>query len=467
MSAATQLAFDAGHAVGDVARALFPAGELIEPPGGLQAALRVTRERLAARRRHALFEATFEHGGVLTRADLLLPEDRGWSLAEVKSSGSVRGYHHEDIAIQRWVCAGAGVPLARIELWCVDTSWVYTGDGDYRGLFARHDMADVSAAHQSDVPRWIQAAQDTLAGGEPAIGMGEQCSTPFVCPFQAHCLSQAGPQPEYPVTLLPNNKGKKLANQLLADGYADLRDVPPERFSEPEHALIARVTRDGAPWIGPDAAGAVSALPWPRAYLDFETIGFAVPRWAGTRPYQQVPFQWSCRLEQPDGRLEPLEFLDLSGHDPRRACAEALVRDLPMSGAVVTYNASFERGVLTGLAAYCSALSPPRPELAAAMTDLAARIADLLPIVRAHYYHRDMRGSRSIKSVLPTLGAGLDYDDLDEVQDGTAAQAAYLEATAQQTTPQRRDALRRNLLRYCALDAQAMVELARFLGAPR
>jgi hypothetical protein len=30
-------------------------------------------------------------------------------------------------------------------------------------------------------------------------------------------------------------------------------------------------------------------LHYPRYYLDFETVQFAVPEWAGTRPYEQIP----------------------------------------------------------------------------------------------------------------------------------------------------------------------------------
>lgn len=456
-TAATQLAFAAGHSVGEAARALYPDGVLVEPPGGLAEALRLTRELVAARPARPLFEATFEHQGVLVRADLLLPDDGGWTLAEVKSSGSVKGYHFEDVAIQRWVLAGAGVPLKRVELWHLDTAWTYPGCGRYEGLLVRNDLDLPTRALEQQVPGWGAAAKRTAEGDEPAIAMGDQCTSPFSCPFAAHCAAQAGPRPEYPVSLLPNNVGKKLAAQLAAEGYRDLREVPAEFLADPDLALIARVTREGEPYLDPVAGRMVRALPFPRACLDFETIGFAVPVWPGTRPYQQLPFQWSCHVEHADGRLEPLEFLDLTGADPSRACAEALVRALPAEGVVIAYNAGFERNVITQLAQRF-------PDLAAPLTRIAQRLFDLLPVVRKHYYHRDMMGSRSIKGVLPTIGAGLDHASLGEVQDGTAAQAAYLECIAPATEPARREALAEGLRRYCALDTLGLVELARFLA---
>lgn len=467
-SAALQLAFANGHAVGEAARALVPGGVLIDPPGhDMAEALRVTRELLAQRIERPLFEATFERDGVLVRADILVPGPDGWTLAEVKSSGAVKDYHPSDVAIQRWVIGegreGAGLRIARSELWHVDTCWTYPGEGRYDGLLVREDLGVASDALLAQVPERVRAAQRTLAGAEPDIAMGAQCTSPFDCPFQRWCAAQAGPQPEYPVTLLPNNKGKKLAAELIAEGYADLREVPPERIEDAELAMIARVTREGRARLDPEAAASIRALAWPRSYLDFETIGFAVPRWAGTRPYQQVPFQWTCIVEHESGdassgRLEQHEFLDLSGANPSRACAEALARELPGEGAVIAYSAQFERGVIEQLAsAY--------PDLAKPLRSLAARLFDLLPVVRAHYYHPDMRGSRSIKAVLPTIGAGLAHAELGEVQDGTGAQAAYLEAVSAGTAEGRKKELEEGLRRYCGMDVRGMVELAGFLEA--
>lgn len=103
------------------------------------------------------------------------------------------------------------------------------------------------------------------------------------------------------------------------------------------------------------------------------------------------------------------------------------------------------------------------PDLAAPLTDMIERIVDLLPLTRNSYYHPAMKGSWSIKNVLPTIDPELDYSLLDEVQHGSGAQAAYLECIQTSTTAERRNKLQRNLLDYCKLDTLAMVRLARFL----
>ena len=88
---------------------------------------------------------------------------------------------------------------------------------------------------------------------------------------------------------------------------------------------------------------------------------------------------------------------------------------------------------------------------------------DLLPLVREHYYHPDMRGSFSIKAVLPAKVPDLSYDALPGVKDGLAAQVAYQEAIQAEAAAERREQLRSELLQYCRLDTWALVKLAQSL----
>ncbi|WP_291135731.1 DUF2779 domain-containing protein [Erythrobacter sp.] len=195
---------------------------------------------------------------------------------------------------------------------------------------------------------------------------------------------------------------------------------------------------------------------WPRAWLDFETIAPAIPRWVGTRPYQQVPFQFSLHLERRGGRMTHHEFLICDGSDPRRPCAEALVEAIPEGATIIAYFAPFERRVLRELAAQF-------PDLGDRLEAMAAATVDLLPLTREHWYHRDQRGSWSIKAVLPTIAAELDYAAL-EVKDGGDAQTAWLEAADPACDPLRREALEEALKAYCARDTWAMVAVARALA---
>ncbi len=101
------------------------------------------------------------------------------------------------------------------------------------------------------------------------------------------------------------------------------------------------------------------------------------------------------------------------------------------------------------------------PDLAGRLNKLRDRVVDLLPLARRNYYHPDMKGSWSIKEVLPTVAPELDYGNLKEVQDGSGAQMAYLEAIASETYRSRRSELNAKLLEYCKMDTLGLVKLVK------
>ncbi len=243
---------------------------------------------------------------------------------------------------------------------------------------------------------------------------------------------------------------------LLAEGIEDVRDIPAGRLANATHERIRRVTVSGRPELDPQAGKALRGLAYPRYYLDFETIAFPVPIWKSTRPYQPIPFQWSCHIERRDGALDHTEFLDLSGDDPTRAFAENLIKTLGDRGPIFVYNQGFEGRVLEDLAQRHRKLAP-------GLQAIKSRLVDLLPIARESYYHPAMRGSWSIKAVLPTIAPELDYAELEDVQDGGQAQEAYLEAVAPETERSRKAEIMAALRRYCGRDTEAMIRLARLL----
>lgn len=458
VSANTRAAFAHGHQIGALACELLPHGIMVDDANGLGAALDQTATLLATGVDRPLFEATFVHEGVLIRADLMLPTGNGWHIAEVKNTTGVKDYHRGDLATQLWVMRGAGVKVTSASIRHIDRSFVLTRAGDYAGLFADTFIAaeiEPLIAGRGEV---VAAARELLLGEEPVREVGAHCDTPFACSFKSWCGRDLPPGPEWPVSLLPDSAGKKVAAKLLASGVADLMSAPPDAMTSPKLARVHAATLSGVAHHDAAAIAAETAgWAYPRTFLDFETIQFAIPRWVGTRPFEQVTFQYSAHIEQAEGSVSRRAFLSIDGSDPRRACAEHLV-GLPAEGAVIAWNASFERSCLVGLAALF-------PDLAPALTSLASRLVDLLPVTRRHYYHRDMRGSWSLKAVLPTLGVP-GYDDLGEVRTGTDAQAGYLEAIDPATSDERREALRVALLAYCERDTEAMLVILHRLTRP-
>lgn len=457
-SAATQASFAVGHQVGDVARRLYdPKGKgvLIDPQAdGFDAAFARTQELLQSAQ--PIFEAGFRAEGALALADVMLPVRKGgklaWRMVEVKSSTSVKDYHRDDAAAQSLIARSSGVPLTGIALAHIDSDWVYPGNEDYSGLLLENDLTNEVFDRGEEVRSWIAEAQQIVARKqEPCITTGKHCGNPYECGFLAYCQSQE-PQAEQPIKWLPGRLSNGLQAHIEAHGLTELRDVPDELLNDKQQRVKA-VTLSGKPYFDQRAAAeTLAAHKLPAYFLDFETIQFAVPIWKGTRPYQQIPFQFSLHRLSRTGKLEQQAFLDLTGKDPSNAFAEALIAACGERGPIFVYNAGFET-------ARIHELSERFPRLAKPLLALNERVVDLLPVARDHYYHPNQQGSWSIKAVLPALCPDLHYGDLVGVQDGGMAMDAFLEALAPETSKARKTEIEQQLLAYCALDTYAMVRL--------
>ena len=461
-SAATQANFAVGHQVGDIARRLYDAkgkGVLIDVGAeGYDAAL--ARSRALLKSSQPIFEAGFSSAGALAFADVMLPVKRdgkrAWRMIEVKSSTSVKDYHRDDAAVQAYVARQAKVPLASIALAHIDSSWVYPGGEDYQGLLVENDLTDEAFARSGEVKGWIAEAQAVLRKGEPDVRTGRHCGTPYGCGFLGYCARQE-PQAKYPVAWLPRIQTRALKSHIEENGVTEMEDVPDGLLNETQ-MRVKQCTLSGTTYFNSAAAAAdLRAHKLPAYFLDFETIQFAVPIWKGTRPYQQIPFQFSLHRLNRNGKLEHQSFLDLSGEDPSRAFAASLIGACGEKGPIFAFNAPFEK-------ARVKELAERSPKQKQQLQAIAERLVDLLPVAQAHYYNPSQEGSWSIKKVLPAVAPDLNYDALDGVQDGGMAMEAYLEALDSATSRERKAQIQEQLAAYCGLDTYAMVRLWQFFA---
>ena len=256
-----------------------------------------------------------------------------------------------------------------------------------------------------------------------------------------------------PLLKLGGRARKQFLGDLVAEGITDIRDIPADRLNDTQRR-IQTITQRGVPELSAAAGRFVATLEYPRYYLDFETVAPAVPVWPDTRPYEALPFQWSCHYESQEGQLRHAEFLDLTGDPPMRRFAESMIRVLGESGPILVYS-SYEKRIIGD----CIERFPDLEDSLSAIVD---RLVDLLAVAKENYYHPDMRGSWSIKAVLPTIAPDLDYTNLDGIQDGTAAAEGYLEAVREDTSSERKAELKNQLLKYCQFDTLALVRITQF-----
>ncbi len=444
----------AGVEVGAIARRRFPGGVLVEDLR-FEPAAAATARLVADRAVPAIYEAAFEHGGARVRADVLRRVgDDAFELIEVKAASRVRDRHEVELAFQLAVLEGAGLAIVRTLLVLLDREYVHeAGAPDLARLFQIVDLTEKARAALPALRQNLGAMRGVVDAPEvPAVACGPQCLVPRRCAFFAHCHAGG---PEQPLTDLPRLTPEQL-RELAALGIDDIRSVPldfPTLTPMQRRACVA--VRSGGAVCEPALAERLGAIPLPAHFVDFETFAPAVPVYPGTRPFEQVPFQWSDHVLAGDGGVTHHEFLHDDDSDPRHAFATSLLEATADAASIVVYS-SFESDVL-------AASAHELPDLRAALLERRSRIVDLLPIVREHCYHPGLRGSFSIKAVLPAFVPTLGYGDL-AIRDGLTASLSHATLVDRTIAPARRAELRGQLLAYCARDTAAMLALYRMLG---
>ncbi len=455
-----------GNVVGEVARSLFPSGVLIDTTD-LPKALKDTKKAL--KKNQPIYEATFQYKGVLVRVDVLLPNyDGSWDIIEVKSAKEMHQYYYEDAAVQTWVVKNCGLPIQRTILAHVDGDFVYPGNKDYTGLLHHNDVTENSKVFGLSVPEWVDEALLTInTKEEPEVFCGKQCKKPFPCSFKKYCSSKEDKGIEYPVETLPGIAGKNHARKLKEMGYTDLLDVPDSLLVHKDPyvtalwGVIKEASTTNKQILNRNVKDTLNAFGYPQYHLDFETIAPALPVFEGTRPYQYIPFQWSCHIDKGPRSTIHREFLSDGKSDPRRKFAESLIEVCGDKGVIFVWYIPFERGRVEELIALF-------PDLMKPLEAIKMRMVDLLEVTKSHYYHPAQKGSWSIKKVLPTIAPDLDYSNL-EVTNGSAAMDAFhtLLTHAENGEDDKVEELMGYLLKYCKRDTNAMVRIVRFLRSGR
>jgi hypothetical protein len=440
----TDLARLHGLQVGRLARSRYSGGVLIGG-AGMEA---VARTQAALRNgARCLFEAAFVYDDILVRCDILrkLPGGR-WELIEVKSTTQIKQHHLHDVAVQKYVVSGQGLPIQAVKLMYVNNrGCVYP---DLASFFCETDVTRQVARLVRKAPKTVAALRKTLAQpSAPQIDIGVHCHHPFPCPVRSHCWKDV---PAESIFTIPRLSARKIA-ALVRMGVLRVHDIPASfPLSPAQWAYVGRVVAGAAEIDQKAIARRIGELAYPIYFFDFETYSYAVPRFWGMRPYQQLPFQYSVHVLEAGGCVHHAEYLHVDGTDPRAVLAHALVNDIGPTGSVVVYNARFERSVLRDLAF-------TQPVYRQRLRSIATRLWDQLGIFERHYLDPRFEGSNSIKRVLPVLAPHLSYQDL-AVRRGDVAQAVWAELIAS-TDPAVKAQLACDLRAYCQRDTQAMLEI--------
>ena len=447
-----QAIFDQGNSIGILAQSLFSGGVDASPENHFKVYDSVEKTKSFLNQgEKIIYEATFIHNGVIVSLDILVKDTQGWKAYEVKSSTYVSETNIKDAAIQYYSIVNSGIDLKDISIVYINNQYAMSGKLNTEELFSIESVKDRVLRYLPTIPNEVSRLKGVIEKtSEPDVKIGTHCSKPYPCDFKGTCWNHI---PEYSVFDIANlNESKKFDLYNKGMVTLDQIDVDESIFS-PNQMLQIKSEIDGTSFIDHDRIRKfTSNLKYPIYYLDFETIGPSIPIFEGSKPYQQLVFQYSLHIQEMRGsEASHREYLADSEGDPRIKFIEQLITDCGAYGDILVYSISFEKGKLENLI-------ETFPEYGIELQKIVSRLKDLMvPFQKKWYYTPNMRGSYSIKNVLPALVPELSYDDL-EINKGDSASNIFL-SMVNGTFKGDESQVRKSLLEYCKMDTYAMVKI--------
>ena len=439
--------------VGDLARSLFGEYTLIDYDDNYKNMIDDTKKELL-NRPNIICEASFSHDGNFCSVDILKNDIDGVEIYEVKSSTELKDIYVDDVSYQSWVLKNIGLNVKKSYVVYVNKNYINDGAFDINKYFIIEDVTNkIDLAKVEDN---INKLKEIInKNQEPSVDLSINCHKPYSCPFFKYCTKDLVKPNVFDIGWRVN-LNKKL--DMYYKGIISYKDILESGgFNEKANVQIKSELYNLPPKIDKyNISCFLSHITYPLYFLDFESYQDSIPIIDGTKPYQQICFQYSLHyyLEE-DGKLYHKEYLcsDYLSNPMYGLCKQLCV-DIPKNVCVLVYNKSFEITRLKEMAKLF-------PDFSSHLLNIAGNIVDLLvPFNNQDYYVKEMGGSASIKKVLPALFPNdptLDYHNLEQVHKGDEASNAYLSL---KNLPKKEELkLRDNMLKYCSLDTYAMVKI--------
>ena len=273
-------------------------------------------------------------------------------------------------------------------------------------------------------------------------------------------------------------------------------------------------------------------LEWkfPLHFIDFETCTSALPFTKGRHPYEQIAFQYSHHIIYSDGKIEhKSEYINAEpGKFPNYDFVRSLKKDLEFDNGSVFKYATHENSILNAI--YDQLIESDEKDKNELMDFIQSvtnkkennkliwrgerDMIDMCDLVKKYFYDSYMKGSNSIKVVLPAVikicefvnnkyskkigeinttslnfsndhvwiqDGNLDpysslpipdfstitkpVGDINKLNNGGDALTAYAKIQYLEMSSQERKIIKESLLKYCELDTLAMVMIYEFFAS--
>jgi hypothetical protein len=439
-----------GNIVGEAIKGLFPeALDISREPD--QTKLILTKEN----KDKIIFEASVEYNNLFARADVLFPNKDGtFDIIEVKSDTKVKDEHIPDVSFQKYVFQKAGYNINKCYLLHINNEYVREEKLDLEQLFKKDDITEKISEFNTEVI--IKQLLSILEFKEiPKMDLGRYCLNPYECSLKKECWKDL---PDNNVTQLFYDKN--LGYKLLEQGIKEIKQIPDNLEIKGRCALqrtiqIEATKQDKIHIQKQQIKEFIDNIKYPIYYFDFETYAPAIPIFNNSRPYQQIPFQFSLHIEHQDGTIEHKEFLSTTKEDPRIELIKKMKEYLGDKGDILVYNKSFEQMIIRDL-------QRDFPEFRENAQNYLERLSDLAePFKNFHYYDPKQLGRYSIKAVLPVM-SDLSYKGM-VISNGEEAFINYEKIIQDLVKDKEKEDIITALKEYCKQDTYAEIVILKKL----
>lgn len=451
LSEIAKATIDEGYKIEELAKTLFP--DLIDISNTFfKEQIQKTQEAL--KEKLPIFQATFSVDDLYSRADIIIPSGDKWDIIEIKGSTEVKEIHLHDLSFQKHVYGRAGLKIRNCFVMHVNKEYIRNGNIEPSELLIKTDVSEKIEEFSLGIEERINKFIEIIKGECPEFSVDDLLTMVYDNFVKEEFMESLPDENIFQFTRIL----KKKAVPLYKEGVEKMCEVP-DSFRLNDKQKIQRLLSENG-GIHKDEKQIkhfLDNLQYPIYYFDFETINSAIPKFDKSKPYQQIPFQFSLHIqEEPNGELKHIGFLAEGTSDPRPALFQALKDYLGDKGDILVYNQSFEKMVLK----QGGELFPEYSDLVE--NNLLPRIKDLMKVFSDfHYYNPEQKGSVSIKKVLP-LFSELKYDGM-EIAKGDVASFEFERVTYGNVSDEERQRIRTALEKYCELDTLAEVEIVNAL----
>ena len=446
-----QAIFNRGTDVGIIAQQVFPGGTDVSPTSvkKYNEAVEKTKELIAAGQ-ETIYEAAFIFNEVLVAIDILVKNNNKWYAYEVKSSLKISPAYVLDASLQYYVIKNCIPELEDVFLATINGDYVFEGKLNVNALFKFCSIKKDATANWTFIEDRIAKAKAIIENPKsPDISVGEHCFRPYKCDFFGTCWKNI---PEKSVFLLSNvSIGKQV--ELYQAGIKTIDTIS---FYDDLPAITQKQIKSlqaNKEIIDKEKINLfLKHIHYPIGFFDVELYTPAIPVFANTKPYQQIPFLFSLHLLNSEKENLTHDFFYAQpGKDPREEFIKACIKKLHHLKTIIVFDSNLELGVLNSLA-------KSFPQYASDIEKIKSKIKDIAPVfTQMHYFHPNTIGSSTLKNLFLKLFNDTSFEILS-INSGTQATYIYNALQLEENEFLKLET-EKNLVEYCKTDTFATAKL--------